>query len=109
MDQVAIVCRRRHLSHRTEEAYRFWIRRYIYFHAKRHPANVGPTGIVAFVNDLAARQHVAAPTQSQAFNALLFLYRDVLDIQIGTLTGMREAQRFIPHPLFAPLRFKFLT
>ena len=93
MDQVSIVCRRRHLSRRTEEAYRFWIRRYIYFHAKRHPSDVGPTGIVAFVNDLAARQHVAASTQSQAFNALLFLYRDVLDISTGSLAGLRRIQR----------------
>jgi integron integrase len=93
MDQVSIVCRRRHLSRRTEEAYRFWIRRYIYFHAKRHPADVGPTGIVTFVNDLAARQHVAASTQSQAFNALLFLYRDVLEMQVGTLAGLRRIQR----------------
>jgi integron integrase len=93
MDQVSIVCRRRHLSRRTEEAYRFWIHRYIYFHAKRHPSDVGPTGIVAFVNDLAARQHVAASTQSQAFNALLFLYRDVLDIPAGSLVGLRHIQR----------------
>lgn len=88
MDLVSIVCRRRHLSHRTEEAYRFWIRRYIFFHAKQHPSDVGPTGIVTFVNHLAAHQQVAASTQSQAFNALLFLYRDVLEIEVNSLVGL---------------------
>jgi integron integrase len=93
MDLVSIICRRRHLSHRTEEAYRFWIRRYIFFHEKRHPSDVGPAAIVTFVNHLAAHQHVAASTQSQAFNALLFLYRDVLEIEVDSLVGLRRIQR----------------
>lgn len=54
MDQVSVVCRRRHLSRRTEQAYRFWIRRYIHFHDRQHPRAVGPVGIVAFINHLAA-------------------------------------------------------
>ncbi|MGY0800186.1 phage integrase N-terminal SAM-like domain-containing protein, partial [Lysobacter sp. A286] len=93
MEQVATVCRRRHLSPRTEEAYRFWIRRYIFFHAKQHPREVGPGGIAPFVNHLATARQVAASTQSQALNALLFLYRDVLAIEVGHLAGLKRVQR----------------
>ncbi|OOG52327.1 hypothetical protein B0E48_17315 [Rhodanobacter sp. C03] len=56
MDQVSIVCRRRHLSRRTEEAYRYWIRQYIFFHRKRHPRDVGPAGTTPLINDLVVRQ-----------------------------------------------------
>jgi integron integrase len=93
MDQVSAVCRRRHLSRRTEEAYRFWIRRYIFFHAKRHPRDVGAAGIIPFINHLAVERRVAASTQSQALNAVLFLYRDVLEIEVGTLPGLNRVQR----------------
>lgn len=93
MDQVAVVCRRRHLSRRTEEAYRFWIRRYILFHHKQHPRVLGTPGIVPFINHLATAHNVAASTQSQALNALLFLYRDVLAIEVGYLDDLRRVQR----------------
>lgn len=93
MELVATVCRRRHLSRRTEEAYRFWIRRYIFFHGKQHPRSVGTAGIGPFVNHLATAHHVAASTQSQALNALLFLYRDVLEVEVGHLAGLRRIQR----------------
>ena len=93
MDRVSQVCRRRHLSRRTEEAYCYWIRRYIYFHAKQHPVAVGANGITPFINHLASDQEVAASTQSQALNAILFLYRDVLDIDVGQLKGLRRVQR----------------
>lgn len=93
MDQVSAVCRRRHLSRRTEQAYRFWIRRYIHFHTCQHPRVVGPNGIVAFINHLATVGCVAASTQSQALNALLFLYRDVLEMEVGHLSGLRRVQR----------------
>lgn len=88
-----MVCRRRHLSHRTEQAYRLWIRRYIYFHYRQHPLAVGPLGIVAFINHLATVGAVAASTQSQALNALLFLYRDVLAVEVGQLSGLQRIQR----------------
>ncbi|MDE2342328.1 MAG: phage integrase N-terminal SAM-like domain-containing protein [Betaproteobacteria bacterium] len=71
MDQVSALCRRRHLSRRTEEAYRFWIRRYILFHRKQYPRVLGPQGIAPFINDFAVNRHVAASTQSQALNAIL--------------------------------------
>ncbi|MBO9717975.1 MAG: phage integrase N-terminal SAM-like domain-containing protein [Pseudoxanthomonas sp.] len=93
MDQVSLVCRRRHLSRRTEQAYRFWIRRYIHFHNRQHPRAVGLNGVVSFVNHLATAGHVAAATQSQALNALLFLYRDVLEVEVGHLAGLRRVQR----------------
>jgi site-specific recombinase XerC len=60
MDQVSALCRRRHLSRRTEEAYRFWIRCYILFHHKRHPRELGTQGIAPFVNHLATARRVAA-------------------------------------------------
>ncbi|MEO6967855.1 MAG: integron integrase [Rhodanobacteraceae bacterium] len=93
MDQVSALCRRRHLSRRTEKAYRFWIRRYILFHHKQHPRALGTQGIAPFVNHLAVDRHVAASTQSQALNAILFLYRDVLEQEVGHLDGLRRVQR----------------
>jgi len=93
MEVLSTICRRRHLSRRTEEAYRFWIRRYIFFHDKQHPRAVGTAGIGTFVNHLAVAQQVSAPTQSQALNALLFLYREVLEIEVGHLAGLRRVQR----------------
>ncbi|MFC0682609.1 integron integrase [Lysobacter korlensis] len=99
MDVVCITCRRRHLSRRTEEAYRLWIRQYIAFHGRRHPRDVGTAGIVPFVNHLAIGRSVAASTQSQAFNALLFLYRDVLGIEVEHLSGLNRIQRLSRLPV----------
>lgn len=93
MDQVSVVCRRRHLSYRTEQAYRYWIRRYIYFHSRQHPRVVGSLGIVAFINHLATAGAVSASTQSQALNALTFLYRDVLEVEVGHLSGLQRIRR----------------
>lgn len=90
---MSIVCRRRHLSRRTKEAYRFWIRRYIRFHQIRHPRDVRTGGIAPFVNFLAAKLGVAASTQSQTFKAVLFLYSDVLEIEVGPLDGLHRVQR----------------
>lgn len=98
MDRVSQTCRRRHLSRRTEEAYSYWIRRYIYFHAKQHPENVGVAGITPFINHLASGEGVAASTQSQALSALLFLYQDVLEIEVGRLKGLRRVQRLARLP-----------
>ena len=79
LDQVRHKIRVRHLSRRTEEAYVHWIRRFILFHGKRHPRELGRQEISAFLNHLAVERRVAASTQSQALAALLFLYRHVLD------------------------------
>ncbi len=93
MDQVSVVCRRRHLSRRAEQAYRFWNRRYSHFHSRQHPRVVGPPGTAAFINHLASVGAVSASTQSQALNALLFFYRDVPEVDIGHLSGLKRIQR----------------
>ncbi len=79
LDRVRAALRTRHCSLRTEKAYVGWIRRYILFHGKRHPAEMGAAEITRFLSDLAIQRNVAASTQNQALSALLFLYRDVLE------------------------------
>jgi len=76
------ILRRKHYSIRTEEAYVGWITRYIYFHNKRHPKNMGVLEIEEFLSHLAVERNVSPSTQNQAFNALLFLYRNVLNISL---------------------------
>jgi integron integrase len=78
LEQVDWVCRRRHYSQRTAEAYAYWAKRYILFHGKRHPLDLGRPEIEAFLNSLAHR-HLSASSQGQALNALVFLYREVLE------------------------------
>jgi Phage integrase, N-terminal SAM-like domain len=77
LDQVREVMRVRHYSLRTEQAYVAWVKRFIFFHLKRHPREMGSAEIEAFLTDLAVRQHVASSTQMQAFNALIFLWRQL--------------------------------
>ena len=74
--------RRKHYSYHTEQAYILWIKRFILFHNKRHPQEMGIPDIEAFPTSLALHEHVAASTQNQALNALLFLYREVLGRKI---------------------------
>ena len=93
MDQVSIVCRRRHLSPRTEDGYRYWIRQYIYFNDKQHPNTLGGAEVEAFLNHLAVERRVAASTQTQALNALVFLYDSVLQKPLGELAGLKRIQR----------------
>ena len=94
LDQVRTAIRIRHYSPRTEEAYVHWIKKYIFFHQVRHPREMGRPEIEAFLSHLAERLHVAAPTQNQAFNALLFLYREVLNIPLDDSIQAIRAQ---PH------------
>ena len=82
LDQVSEVMRFKHLSLRTEQAYRQWIKRFIFFHGKRHPRELGAAEVRSFLNDLAVRQQVAVATQNQALNALVFLYREVLHLAL---------------------------
>jgi hypothetical protein len=93
LDQVRATIRRKYYSRRTEEAYVHWIRRFIYFTGKRHPATVGEPEVTTFLSDLAVRRHVAAATQNQALSALLFLYREVLGQELGWLDGLQRATR----------------
>ena len=78
LDEVRQAIRLRHYSPRTEEAYVGWIRRFILFNRKRHPAEMGEVAMNAFLSDLASARHVRASTQVQALCALVFLYREVL-------------------------------
>jgi len=79
LDQVREAIRIKHYSYRTEESYVYWIRRFILFHDKRHPRDMGRVEIEAFLSHLAMQEQVAASTQNQAISALLFLYRYVLN------------------------------
>jgi len=83
----------RHLSHRTEEAYRYWIKRYLFFHRLRHPQEMGEAEINAFLSHLAVQEKVSASTQNQALSALLFLYRHILKREIGDLGQVIRAKR----------------
>jgi integron integrase len=78
LDQVRDAIRRKHYSVRTEQAYVYWIKRFIFFHNRRHPKEMGAPEIEAFLTHLAVNENVAASTQNQALSALLFLYREVL-------------------------------
>jgi len=84
--------RLRRYSRRTEEAYVAWARRYIFFHGKRHPAELGALEVTGFLTSLAVEGRVAASTQNQALSALLFLYRDVLEIDLPWLDGIVRAR-----------------
>jgi integron integrase len=93
LDQVRNQIRLKHYSIRTEEAYIGWIRRFILFHNKRHPKEMGRVEIEAFLTDLAVNRHVAASTQNQAFNAILFLYRNVLEMDMPDHINAMRAKR----------------
>lgn len=93
LDQVRLAIRRKHYSHRTEQVYVSWIRSYIRFHQLRHPKDMGELEVTAFLNHLANDRKVAASTQNQALSALLFLYKEVLKIQLAWLENVDRAQR----------------
>ncbi len=93
LDQVREVIRIRHYSIRTEQAYVQWIRRFILFHGKRHPREMGAPELTAFLSDLAAQHNVAASTQNQALHAVLFLYRDVLKVDLPWLDEVQRAKK----------------
>ncbi len=93
LEQVRQSLRLRHYSYRTEEQYLGWIRRFILFHRKRHPREMGAAEVEAFLNDLAVRGQVAAATQNQALAALVYLYRHVLNQELPWLDDIVRAQR----------------
>jgi integron integrase len=93
LDRVRHAIRARHYSLRTEEAYVAWIRRYVLFHDKRHPMEMGEAEINAFVTHLAVEGPVSASTQTQALSALLFLYRHVLQKPLPELDTVIRAKR----------------
>ena len=93
LDQLRDRIRYRHYSLRTEGVYIHWVRRYILFHGQRHPRDLGPEHVTAFLSSLANDRHVSPATQNQALSALLFLYKDVLAIDLPWLNGIARAKR----------------
>src|SRR5215207_8942584 len=93
LDQVSHAIRLKHYSFRTEQAYKEWIKRYILFHKKRHPAEMGAPEIQAFLSHLAVEKRVAASTQNQALSAILFLYKYVLLKPVDVPSDLIRAEK----------------
>src|SRR6266498_1470472 len=93
LDQVSEAIRLKHYSYRTEQTYKEWIKRYILFHNKRHPNEMGAPEIQTFLSHLATEQNVAASTQNQALSAILFLYRNVLLKPVDIPTDLIRAEK----------------
>ncbi len=93
LDEVRARIRFKHYSLRTERSYLDWIRRYILFHGKRHPKDMGAAEVTAFLSDLAVHKNVSAGTQNQALSALLFLYKEVLRQEMPWLSEIERAQK----------------
>ncbi len=101
LDAVRQTTRLKHLSSSTEQAYVNYIRRFILFHDKRHPKEMGADEVRAFLTHLAVEDKVAASTQNVALSALLFLYRDVLQLNLPDISGTVRAR----HPHHLPVIF----
>ena len=93
LDQVRELIRVRHQSIRTEQAYVQRIRRFILFHDRRHPLELGAGEVTAFLSNLAVKRNVVASIQNQALNAIRFLYRDVLKCTLQWLEGVQRAKK----------------
>ena len=99
LEQVRQRCRVKHYSLRTEQTYVHWIKRFIFFHDKRHPRGMGASEVEAFLSDLATRCNVSASTQNQALAAILFLYREVIGTELPWLERVTRAK----HPPRLPV------
>lgn len=93
LEQLRDRIRLKHYSLRTEQAYVAWAKRYIFFHGKRHPADMGKAEVEAFLTSLAVERNVTASTQTQALSALLFLYREVLAVDLPWLDEVTRAKK----------------
>ena len=93
LEEVRNAIRLRHYSIRTEQAYVDWIRRFIFFHGKRHPREMGEAEVRSFLTHLAVARNVAASTQNQALNALVFLYKIVLGRPLGEISEVVRAKK----------------
>jgi integron integrase len=97
LDQVCQAIRIKHYSYRTEQTYVDWIRRFILFHNKKHPKDMGVIEVEAFLGHLAVVGNVAASTQNQALSALLFLYKIVLEQELESVDALRaKKSRYLP-------------
>ena len=113
LDQVRDRVRLKHYSLRTEQAYVGWIKRYIIFHNKRHPAEMAKSELESFLTSLAVERNVSASTQTQALSALLFLYKEVLELEFPWLDGVTRAKKPVRLPTVltrdeVKLLFKYL-
>jgi len=93
LDQVRALIRRKHMSRSTEKVYVQWIRRFILFHEKRHPRDMGAAEVEAYLSHLAVNRNVSASTQNQALSALLFLYKQVLEVDLPWLENTERATK----------------
>ena len=98
LDQLRERIRYCHYSLRTEQAYVFWVRRFIRFHGMRHPREMGGLEVESFLTDLVTRKHVSPSTHKQALSAILYLYREVLGIELPWMgaIGRPQARRRLP-------------
>jgi integron integrase len=99
LNQLLDRVRTKGYSPRTGEAYATWVKRFIFFHGKRHPRDLGKAEIEAFLTDLAVNQHVAPSTQNQALSALLFLYKEVLDLPPPWIENVVRAKKPVRLPV----------
>ena len=93
LDQVRDRIRRKHYSIRTEQAYLHWVKAFVRFHGMKHPATMGAAELESFLTYLAVERHVSSSTQNQALSGLLFLYREVLEIELPWLDGIERSKR----------------
>ncbi len=93
LDQVRDVIRFKHYSIRTEQSYLGWIKRFILFHKKRHPRDMGAEEVTQFLTHLAVHGNVTASTQNQALNAIVFLYKEVLKVDLPWMDGIQRAKK----------------
>ena len=104
LDEIRNVLRVKNYSYSTEKTYIHWIKKFILFHNKKHPLQMGEIEIIQYVNFLAINQKVAASTQNQALCALLFLYKKVLHKEIGRLKNLHWAKKPKKFQLYLPER-----
>ena len=110
LDQMRDVLRTQHYAIRTEHAYVAWAKRFILFHQKRHPAEMGRVEIEAFLTHLAVDRHIAASTQNQALSALLFLYKEVLHQEVESVDAVRARKpKRLPTVLTKPEALRVLN
>jgi len=99
LDQLREAIRVRHYSYKTEQSYVQWVKRFILFHNKRHPAEMGEVEIRQFLNHLAVNKHVAASTQNQALCAIVFLYKYVIEKNPGEFQNVVWAKKSVRLPV----------
>ncbi|MEW6619163.1 MAG: phage integrase N-terminal SAM-like domain-containing protein [bacterium] len=93
LEQVSDVMRKKHYSIRTEQTYVEWVKRFVLFHNKKHPKYMGEKEISQYLSYLATKQNVSASTQNQALNAIVFLYKHVLEIELGDFGHIERAKK----------------